>query len=123
MKGTVKWWNDTKGYGFITDENGEDIFVHFSSIDEAGFQTLKEGETVFFRRVDGPKGPQAFQVLRDRYPRPWSRPSPGTLEPIRPLRIFLSHSSGDKATVRELSHRLRADGFDPWLDEEQLLPG
>jgi CspA family cold shock protein len=61
--GTVKWFNDAKGFGFIAPENGgEDIFVHFSAINATGFRTLKEGQRVSFEVVQGPKGSQAAGV-------------------------------------------------------------
>jgi len=61
--GTVKWFNDAKGFGFITPENGEkDVFVHFSSIQAGGFKSLAEGQRVEFEVTDGPKGPQASNV-------------------------------------------------------------
>ena len=61
--GTVKWFNDAKGYGFITpDEGGEDLFAHFSAIQMNGFKTLKEGQKVSFEIVQGPKGKQASNI-------------------------------------------------------------
>ena len=60
--GKVKWFNDAKGYGFIEQENGPDMFVHFSAINSSGFQSLREGQTVEFEVVEGPKGPQARSV-------------------------------------------------------------
>lgn len=61
--GTVKWFNDAKGYGFITpDEGGEDLFAHFSAIQMNGFKTLKEGQKVTFDVVQGPKGKQASNI-------------------------------------------------------------
>ncbi len=61
--GTVKWFNDSKGFGFITpDEGGEDLFAHFSAINMAGFKTLKEGQRVEFEVVTGPKGKQASNI-------------------------------------------------------------
>lgn len=123
MKGVVKWWHEPKGFGFLIAEDGEEIFVHFISIDHPGWQSLDQGETVFFRKVQGPKGPQAFQVIRDKYPRPWLQHTPVGLEDLRPLRVFLCHSSGDKPSVRDLSKRLRDEGIDAWFDEDKLLPG
>jgi CspA family cold shock protein len=61
--GKVKWFNDSKGFGFIEQENGEDVFVHYSAISMDGFKTLKEGQLVEFNVVDGPKGPQASDVM------------------------------------------------------------
>lgn len=63
MKGTVKWFNDQKGYGFISDERGKDVFVHYSGLQMQGFKTLKEGAAVEFDVVDGAKGPQATNVV------------------------------------------------------------
>jgi CspA family cold shock protein len=61
-KGTVKWFNASKGYGFISQEGGEDVFVHFSAISGDGFKTLKEGDAVEFEVSSGAKGPQATNV-------------------------------------------------------------
>ena len=62
VKGTVKWFNDKKGYGFLSREDGDDVFVHFSNIEGDGFKTLREGDAVEFEVQDGPKGPQAVNV-------------------------------------------------------------
>jgi CspA family cold shock protein len=61
-QGTVKWFNKTKGYGFISSDSGEDIFVHYSAIQSDGFKQLKDGERVEFTVVDGKKGPSASKV-------------------------------------------------------------
>ncbi len=63
MTGTVKWFNAEKGYGFITTENGEDLFAHFSQIQKDGFKSLEEGEAVSFDVVEGQKGPQAANIV------------------------------------------------------------
>ena len=63
-KGTVKWFNNQKGYGFISDEQGNDVFVHFSALNMDGFKELKDGEAVEFEVIEGPKGPQAANVRR-----------------------------------------------------------
>ncbi len=61
--GTVKWFNETKGFGFLAQENGPDVFVHFSAINSAGFKTLTEGQKVQFTVTQGKKGPQAENVV------------------------------------------------------------
>ncbi len=62
-KGTVKWFNDAKGFGFIERENGEDVFVHHSAIQAEGFRTLSDGQQVEFEVVQGKKGPAAESVI------------------------------------------------------------
>ena len=64
LTGTVKWFNDAKGYGFISREGGPDVFVHFSAIQGAGFKSLAEGDRVEFEIVQGQKGPQAADVTK-----------------------------------------------------------
>ncbi|MDR1377985.1 MAG: cold-shock protein [Synergistaceae bacterium] len=63
-QGTVKWFNESKGYGFITADEGKDVFVHYSAIKGDGFKTLAEGQKVAFEIVNGEKGPQAADVSR-----------------------------------------------------------
>ena len=63
-EGTVKWFNDSKGFGFIQQSSGQDVFVHHTSIEGEGFRSLSEGDSVQFEIVDGPKGPQAANVRR-----------------------------------------------------------
>lgn len=63
-KGTVKWFNAEKGYGFIQKEDGGDVFVHYSAIQDEGFKTLEENEEVSFEVVEGDRGPQAASVVR-----------------------------------------------------------
>lgn len=68
LKGTVKWFNDAKGFGFIEHASGRDVFVHYSVIASEGFKTLKDGETVEYELKEGPKGLQASKVLRTAKP-------------------------------------------------------
>ena len=64
MKGTVKWFNNQKGYGFISDESGKDVCVHYSGLNMEGFKSLDEGASVEFDVIDGAKGPQAVNVTK-----------------------------------------------------------
>lgn len=64
MTGKVKWFNAEKGYGFISTEDGKDVFVHYSAIVSEGYKTLDEGQAVEFEINDGPKGPQATNVVK-----------------------------------------------------------
>ncbi len=64
MKGTVKWFNDSKGFGFITAEDGSDVFVHHTSIQSQGFKSLAEGDQVTFDVEKGDKGPKAVNVVK-----------------------------------------------------------
>lgn len=64
MLGKVKWFNQEKGYGFIEQENGDDVFVHYSAIQQDGFKNLTEGEEVEFDIVEGTRGPQAANVVK-----------------------------------------------------------
>lgn len=63
-KGTVKWFNNQKGFGFISDEQGNDVFVHYSGIQSNGFKSLVEGQEVEFEVIEGQKGPQAVNVVK-----------------------------------------------------------
>lgn len=63
MQGTVKWFNAAKGYGFISMDNGDDVFVHYSAIKGEGYRTLEEGQRVSFEITQGSKGPQATNVV------------------------------------------------------------
>jgi CspA family cold shock protein len=63
-KGTVKWFNETKGFGFITQDNGTDVFAHYSAIQGDGFKTLNDGDQVSFDVIDGDKGPKAQNIVK-----------------------------------------------------------
>ncbi len=81
FRGKVKWFDEKKGYGFISKEEGGDVFVHFSAIDMPGFKTLKEGQTVEFEVIQGPKGEQASKVrVLDADSRERQRRSPSRRE-------------------------------------------
>ena len=69
MVGKVKWFSPEKGYGFIAREGGDDVFVHFSAIQDEGFKTLNEGQDVEFEIVEGARGPQAANVIKTAYER------------------------------------------------------
>lgn len=150
--GTVKWFNATKGYGFITTQSGDDVFVHYAAIQSDGYKTLNEGQVVEFTITQGPKGLTASDVTAPTEQEPValgsfgheinadhysadSDPAVSRLDDLleaspksenvrkEPLRVFLCHSSDDKPAVRGLYSRLVSDGIDPWLDENKLDPG
>jgi cold shock protein len=66
VQGKVKWFSNVKGYGFIEQEGGQDVFVHYSTIQGDGYKTLEEGDVVTFDVIQGEKGPQASNVIRDK---------------------------------------------------------
>lgn len=66
VQGKVKWFSNVKGYGFIEQEGGQDVFVHYSTIQGEGYKTLEEGDTVTFEIVQGEKGPQAANVVKEK---------------------------------------------------------
>ena len=66
MSGKVKWFDEKKGWGFIQKEDGSDVFVHYSAIQESGFKSLADGQDVEFEVTDGPKGPQAANVMKSQ---------------------------------------------------------
>ena len=68
MSGKVKWFDEKKGWGFIQKEDGSDVFVHYTAIQDNGFKTLADGQTVEFEITDGPKGPQASNVIKVQEP-------------------------------------------------------
>lgn len=152
MRGRVKWFNNDKGYGFITAPDGADVFVHHTALRVDGYRTLVEGEEVEFERTEARNGFQASDVYRlrdlgDNVKDPDVPPhvDSGASESMKPgvtsagshsastqsqraaprqvLRVFVCHGSEDKVKVRELVSRLRTGPVDPWLDEEKLLPG
>jgi cold shock CspA family protein len=126
--GKVKWWSDEKGFGFITPDDGsDDIFAHFSNIVMEGFKTLEECQPIQYETEQAAKGPiaTAIRPLATAVPLNTKQASLIVVQRSRrTLKVFLCHSSGDKAMVRELCARLtRIPYLAPWLDEEKLLPG
>jgi cold shock CspA family protein len=117
ITGKVKWFNNSKGYGFIERPDSQDIFVHYSAILADGFKTLEEGEEVEFEVKPAPHGPQAERITRLR------REAVKPKSISRAVNVFLCHSKQNKAAVRNLYQRLRSENINPWFDEESLLPG
>ena len=125
ISGKVKWFNNSKGYGFIEQPSSSDIFVHYSAIQGEGFKTLDEGQEVEFEVTHGPKGPQAEKVRAQKLELLEKRKT--SIEKLlgRPLKVFLCHSKQDKAVVRKLYLRLKNENKQvaPWFDEECLVAG
>lgn len=116
MKGTVRWFNESKGYGFITNEKGEDIFVHHSAIQGEGFKTLKEGETVTFEMDDSKGGPAAANVIREIVPE--KEPDEEKKSQELPEQEFVAFALiGNKIKLASLS----PDGNYKFLDSEQNI--
>lgn len=152
IRGVVKWFNNEKGFGFLAQPEGADVFVHFSAINVSGYRGLEEGEQVEFEVEQGPKGLMAVNVapvtespirggpststddqgapVRSEHVPPAGPPPirPSTLSrttaPRKALKVFLCHSSTDKTEVRALYQRLLDEDYiEAWFDEEVLLPG
>lgn len=121
--GTVKWFNERYGFGFIERPGDADVFVHFSAVEGCGYKTLEQDEEVEFDFVEyrGKKAVKNVIRLRQKYLEEQISLRDNKLG--RSLRVFLCHSSQDKKQVRELYDRLIADQFEPWFDEESLLGG
>ena len=125
ITGKVKWFDAKKGLGFIEREGGVDVFVHFTAIRGEGFKNLKEGQKVEFDVDKIPDRPNAFMasdVVVIENPTP-PKNDRTIVQNSGTISIFLCHSSNDKSQVRALYKKLKTDRFDPWLDEEKLLPG
>ena len=139
IQGTVKWWNIEKGYGFAVTSKGEEIFLHYSDLENSeDRQILTEGYVISFEIGQGSKGPMALKIRNDASDINTEnmKQSPNFVNfgnssgntsssnsHIRKLSVFLCHSSNDKEMVRTIYYRLINDGIDPWLDEEKILPG
>lgn len=103
-RGTVKWFNDAKGFGFINHSTGEDVFVHFSVIESEGFKTLKDGELVEYEVIKGPKGLNATRVVRLAPPQPSDSASPKSL--ASQVEVIPTESLREETSVSELSEDL-----------------
>lgn len=104
--GTVKWFNDSKGFGFIEQENGEDVFCHFSAITGDGFKSLAEGDSVTFDVAKGPKGLQAANVKKIQFSYFGDKKSPGTIRGFFCFKVRkkLSPSSRNSTTSSRPLH-------------------
>lgn len=107
-RGTVKWFNDAKGFGFINHNNGEDVFVHFSVIESEGFKTLKDGELVEYELIQGPKGLNATRVVRLAPPQPSDSASPAASQPslASQVEVIPTEPLREETSVSELSEDL-----------------
>lgn len=108
--GTVKWFNDAKGFGFITpDDGGEDLFAHFSAIQMNGFKTLKEGQKVSFEVTQGPKGKQASNIQNAWLPIRTLSKTPGKTRGFYFLvQVHLAGMAWDFTEISPADHRARA---------------
>ena len=100
-RGTVKWFNDAKGFGFINHSNGEDVFVHFSVIESEGFKTLKDGEVVEYELTQGPKGLNATRVVRLSPPQPSDSASLKSL--ASQVEVISTENAMEETSVSEIS--------------------
>jgi len=117
-RGTVKWFNDAKGFGFINHSTGEDVFVHFSVIESEGFKTLKDGEIVEYELTQGPKGLNATRVTRVVPPQATASASAESVEPSLATQIeVISIKEGQKETsISELGDETAStDSVNPSL--------
>ena len=117
-RGTVKWFNDAKGFGFINHSTGEDVFVHFSVIESEGFKTLKDGEIVEYELTQGPKGLNATRVTRVAPPQAMASASAESVEPSLATQIeVISIKEGQKETsISELGDETAStDSVNPSL--------
>ena len=119
MKGTVKWFNDSKGYGFIERPEGEDVFVHFSAIEAEGFRTLNEGEVVEFEILESEKGEQAAHVMHSRYTFP--QVPLGSATGVRGAHLFVRRPRSD-VTVDSSAARPRLDSNRSGADSSEDPP-
>src|SRR5258708_31615987 len=124
MQGTVKWFNNTKGYGFIGRENGPDVFVHYTAIVREGYKTLNEGDAVEFEIVQGPKGPQAANVMRGTLAPPQIRVPTSVralvVEDFEPFRQFVCATLGKRPALRLVGEA--SDGLEAVQKAVELKP-